>query len=172
MKRTLRRFFQLVLLAVCIASTVLLLRQFRDNAGGSEAYDAALEIALSQQTADVPASTEADAADDNAPTAERWVPAPITEEDPNLETMAAINLEALRQVNPDVIGWVMIPDTKINYPILQGTDNDYYLGHTWQGVKNSVGSIFMEYRNTPDFTDYNTILYGHNMNDGSMFANL
>ena len=102
----------------------------------------------------------------------RWVPAPVEEEDPHLDTLAETDLDALRQVNEDIIGWILIPDTVINYPLLQGEDNDYYLKHTWQGKKNVAGAIFMEYRNEPDYEDFNTILYGHNMNNGSMFASL
>ena len=89
-----------------------------------------------------------------------------------MEEMEKINLAALQEVNPDVIGWIRIPDSKIDYPLVRGADNDYYLNNTWDKKKSSVGSIFMEYRNAPDLMDYNTILYGHNMNDGSMFANI
>ena len=55
---------------------------------------------------------------------------------------------------------------------MQGEDNDFYLNHTWQKDPNSVGSIFLEYQNSADLTDYNTIVYGHNMNNGSMFHNV
>ena len=159
----LRNILRLTLLAVFLFSTGLLLQQLRDNAGGSRSYEEALAIA-SSGTKKEPAPSETEAA-------EEWIPEEVTG-DAHMEAMAQLDLAALRAANSDVIGWIRIPDTKIDYPIVQGDDNDFYLGHTWQREENSVGSIFMEHRNTPDFTDYNTILYGHNMNDGSMFANL
>lgn len=161
-----RNILRMILLAVFFVSTGLLLLQLRDNAGGTQSYDAALAIATSQtkEEAVPPAETEEAVRDE-------WVPAQITG-DEHLEAMKEIDIAALQAVNPDVLGWIRIPDSNIDYPIVQGEDNDFYLKHTWDGTDNSVGSVFMEHRNTPDFTDYNTILYGHNMNDGSMFANV
>ena len=83
-----------------------------------------------------------------------------------------MDLTALQEVNDDVLGWIRIPDTAIDYPLLQGTDNTHYLYHTWDQKSSSVGSIFLEHLNSPDFTDHNTIVYGHNLNDGAMFAEL
>ena len=71
-----------------------------------------------------------------------------------------------------MVGWVLIPGTKVNYPIVQGTDNEHYLKVTWDGKPYAMGSIVLECTNTPDMTQFHTILYGHNMNDGSMFAAL
>ena len=101
-----------------------------------------------------------------------WIPAPLEEEDPEIDNLASIDLNALREVNPDVIGWIRIPNSKINYPLMQGEDNTFYLEHTWEGNKNPYGSIFLESRNSPDMTDFNTIIYGHNMLNGSMFGGL
>lgn len=170
MKENTRKFLRLALLVVFVVSTVLLAGKFLDSAGGSGTYADALRIATSGEKKETK-----DSADTVQPTAQEgetvWVPAPV-EDDANMDTLAAIDLDALREVNPDVIGWILIPDSNINYPILQGEDNDFYLNHTWEGKKNSVGSIFLEHLNSPDFTDFNTIVYGHNMNDGSMFANV
>jgi len=101
-----------------------------------------------------------------------WVPAEVEEEDAHIRYLEAIDLAALRETNPDVLGWIFIPDTPIDHPLLQGEDNEYYLKRTWEGNRNIMGSIFLETENTPDFTDFNTIVYGHNMNDGSMFAEI
>lgn len=168
-----RKILRLLLLAVFFVSTSLLLLQLRDNAGGGQSYDAALALATSGTRAQaVAVKTEpAPSGQEEAVKEEQWIPAEITG-DEQMEAMAAIDLASLQEVNPDVIGWIRIPGTKVDYPLLQGQDNDYYLKHTWDGKENSVGSIFMEHRNSPDFTDFNTILYGHNMNDGSMFANI
>ena len=67
---------------------------------------------------------------------------------------------------------IEIPGTTISYPLMHRDDNAYYLNHTFSGKINSAGSIFMETLNSPDFTDLHTIIYGHNMKNGSMFAGL
>lgn len=93
-------------------------------------------------------------------------------EDPAAEELAGIDLAALQEVNPDVLGWICIPGTELSYPLLQGDDNDFYLEHTWEKEPNSGGAIYMDIRCAPNFTCFNTILYGHRMRDGSMFATL
>lgn len=159
-----------MLAVVFVISTALLLCQFGDNAGGEDAYGDALAIAsgTGSREEQEPAITEAT---EPVILETIWVPAAV-EDDPMMEEMAAIDLAALREVNEDVVGWIRIPNTKIDYPMMQGEDNDYYLKHTWDRRRNSVGSIFLEHLSSPDLTDYNTIVYGHNMNDGSMFAGL
>lgn len=94
-------------------------------------------------------------------------PAPI---DPNLDLLEDVDLEALREVNEDVLAWIAIPDTILSYPIVQCGDNQYYLNRTWQDKRSSVGAIFMECRCSPDFSNFNTIIYGHRMNNESMFG--
>ena len=73
---------------------------------------------------------------------------------------------------PDVVAWIVLDNTVINYPVVQGDDNVFYLTHLPNGEKHTMGSIFMDYRNAPDFSDKNTIIYGHNMASGDMFAAL
>lgn len=74
--------------------------------------------------------------------------------------------------NPDIIGWIFCPDTTINYPVMQSKDNDYYLRRMADKKYNIAGSIFMDYRNKGDFSDINTIIYGHNMKNGTMFSDI
>ncbi len=74
--------------------------------------------------------------------------------------------------NPEVFGWIWIPNTKINYPMVQGADNEYYLKHTVDHRRNSSGAIFLDYRNSQDFSDPNTVIHGHHMRNGSMFGGL
>ena len=83
-----------------------------------------------------------------------------------------IDFAALSAVNADIVGWLYLESCDINYPIVQGADNEYYLYRTFEKQSNSCGSIFMDNRNLPDFYDYNTFLYGHNMKNGSMFGKL
>ena len=83
-----------------------------------------------------------------------------------------VDFEGLKKVNPDVIAWIQIPALDISYPVVQGNDNYYYLHHMFDGQANKNGSIFVDYHNQPDFTDSNTIVYGHNMKNGNMFGTL
>lgn len=81
-----------------------------------------------------------------------------------------VDFAALHEMNPDVVAWIYIEDTAISYPIVQGTDNKKYVNQMVDGRYNAAGSIFMDYRNDSDFSDRNTVIYGHNMKNGSMFA--
>lgn len=81
-----------------------------------------------------------------------------------------VDFDGLKKINPDVIAWIQIPALNISYPVVQGKDNYYYLHHMFDGQENKNGSIFVDYHNQPDFTDSNTIVYGHNMKNGSMFG--
>lgn len=83
-----------------------------------------------------------------------------------------VDFEGLMAKNPDVAAWIHIPALNISYPVVQGKDNDYYLHHMFNREANINGSIFIDFHNQSDFTDSNTIVYGHNMRDGSMFGTL
>lgn len=81
--------------------------------------------------------------------------------------------DLITNTNADIYAWIYIPDTKIDYPVVQHpTDNSYYLNYNLDGSKGYPGCIYTEDYNTKDFTDPNTVLYGHNMINGSMFAGL
>ena len=92
-------------------------------------------------------------------------------EDPSV-VLPTVDFDALRETGPDIIGWLTLPDTAINYPVTQTDDNEYYLHHLYDGTYNKTGCLFADYENQEDFSDRNTIIYGHNMRDGSMFATL
>ncbi len=85
-----------------------------------------------------------------------------------------IDFDELQEINPDIYAWIEIPDTNINYPILQypGEDQSYYLTHTMYGEEYRYGSIYTEKINSKDFSDPNTLIYGHNTSDRSMFQNI
>lgn len=85
-----------------------------------------------------------------------------------------IDFEGLQKENPEIYAWIRVPDTKIDYPILQheGEDQSYYLTRDIHGKSTQAGSIYTEYYNNKHFHDPNTIIYGHNMKNGSMFHNL
>ncbi len=83
-----------------------------------------------------------------------------------------VDFQKLISINEDVVGWISIPELDLEYPITQGEDNEYYLHHAYNREASFAGSIFMDYRNMENFQDQNTILYGHNMLNGSMFGSL
>ena len=85
-----------------------------------------------------------------------------------------VDFDELKKINPDTVGWIRFyPEPhQIDYPIVQGTDNSLYLNKTFSANENTVGAIFMNKDNTPDFSDRNTIIFGHRMNDDSMFHDL
>ena len=83
-----------------------------------------------------------------------------------------VDFETLQAINPDIIAWIYIEGTAINYPVVQGEDNSYYLKHLADGSYNGSGAIFMDYRNDSDFSDTHTIIYGHHMKNGTMFSGL
>lgn len=93
-------------------------------------------------------------------------------EDTNDPVKRVIDFKYLQNINPDVIGWLYIPDTKIDEPILKGKDNDQYLYTDIYKKYNKAGSIFIDEINNGDFKDDNTIIYGHNMKNGSRFHDL
>ena len=88
------------------------------------------------------------------------------------DALPQVDFAALQAINPDIVGWILIEGTNINYPVVQGSDNQYYLRHLFTGEYNASGCIFLDSRNTPDFTDQHSILYGHHMDNGTMFNGL
>lgn len=163
-----------VICALCLGRTALQLVQYRQ---GDETYAQAEELAGLPDLTALPAADVTDgsgeasgsASTDGAGEAPEEVP---VWQDPYAQALKDMDFSALRQQNPDVLGWILIPGTRVSYPVVQGTDNSYYLDHTWRGGKNSVGAIFMECRNSSDLSDFNTIIYGHRMNNRSMFGTL
>ena len=84
-----------------------------------------------------------------------------------------IDFDSLTAQYPDIYAWIRIPGTKVDYPIVQREgDNGYYLNHTIDGKKKTEGAIYTEDYNSKDFEDANTVIYGHNMKNGSMFKTL
>lgn len=86
-----------------------------------------------------------------------------------------VDWDALLKANGDTVAWLYMPNTGINYPVVKGEDNDYYLTHDFDGDAGwlaNYGSVFMDYRNNPDWSDQAYFFYGHHMNDGSMFSDV
>lgn len=87
------------------------------------------------------------------------------------ENKIIIDWDGLLAVSPNVVGWIVMENNEhVDYPIMQSTDNDYYLNHTWDDETSVGGSIFLSSENKSNFTDQNSILYGHRMRNRSMFG--
>jgi len=101
---------------------------------------------------------------------------PMAQPEPPAEVLPqvsfSVDFEALRAVNPHIVGWIRDSSGTIDYPVVRGENNTYYLDHLFDGTRNRNGTIFADVRNSPGFIDRNTFLYGHNMQNGAMFAGL
>jgi len=91
---------------------------------------------------------------------------------PDSTAWPQVDFDALKAINDDVVAWIYLDGTQVNYPVVLGPDNEYYLNRLYNGKGNGAGSIFMDFRNNGKFTDRNSILYGHRMNNGTMFADI
>ncbi|MBP9675416.1 MAG: class B sortase [Anaerolineaceae bacterium] len=152
------RGLMLLCLIGMLAAGVILIRNNKEYSQGNAAYDQ-VRSAYKSTSEDGEIFEEGDpyAALPNLPPI---IPGSIMDFSPLIE------------INADTVGWLIAEDTAIDYPLVQASDNVYYLTHLFNKDTNKLGSLFMDYRNQRDFTDRTTIIYGHNMLDNSMFASL
>lgn len=144
-------------LLIVVGVSKFIFRQ-TDETQASQSSDAEL-----QQTEPATVEKVTDASQDSETVTESAEP----------EEEIPIDFEELWETNPDVYAWIVIPGTDINYPILQHpTDDSYYLNHNLDGSTGRPACIYTESLNSKDFTDNNTVIYGHNMRNGTMFAQL
>ncbi len=157
-------------LAVFCFSAYKLIGIYLDYKTGTEEYKDLQQYTTEiTKTPETPAPTKtADASAESEPAA---TPEPETPDYPT-EPPLSVDFDALKAINPDVKGWLYIEALDISYPVVQGPDNDAYLHTTYEGTSNFAGSIFLDYQNQGDFSDGNTIVYGHNMKNLSMFGKL
>lgn len=117
---------------------------------------------------------EGDPADDTAPAdTPDTLPAQVDTIyiDQNIQPVR-VDWDGAKSVNSEIVAQIYCEGTQINYPVVQHTDNDYYLNHNVKGQLAECGAIFMGCANIPDFSDQNTVIHGHHMQDGSMFGSL
>lgn len=154
----------LIILVVILAGGVLfaggklgsiLLNYHRDRSAYNDLADAALAGLAEPDVTSEPGAT----------------PAP-EEETPQSEVPISVDWDYLHSINTDIVGWLYCPNTIINYPIMQTTDNDYYLHRSYDRQPNTAGALFADYNAAIGITYSNFIVYGHNMKDGSMFATI
>ena len=154
--RTLYYVILLILLGVLVFSAVKIISYFKQQADASRQQQTLEE----QYTTPVKDDNDPDNTGDNSDTVE-----------PDPESIT-VDFDKLIADYPDVVGYIYCANTKIKYVIQHGKGNDYYLVHDSQGNTNNNGSIFIEELNSGSFSDGNTIIYGHNMKTGMMFAGL
>ena len=93
--------------------------------------------------------------------------------DDTKEETFSVDFEKLLEMNSDVVGWIRFDEpSELNYPVVQGRDNEEYLKRTFEANTNKLGTLFVDVNNPGDFSGRNTFIYGHNMKNGSMFAQL
>ena len=146
----------MILLGVLVFSAVKIISYFKQQADASRQQQTLEE----QYTTPVKDDNDPDNTGDNSDTVE-----------PDPESIT-VDFDKLIADYPDVVGYIYCANTKIKYVIQHGKGNDYYLVHDSQGNTNNNGSIFIEELNSGSFSDGNTIIYGHNMKTGMMFAGL
>ena len=83
-----------------------------------------------------------------------------------------VDFNKLKEQNNETIAWLKVNNTNVEYPVVKGANNSFYLNHSFDKSNNSAGWIFADYRNKFDNTDKNIVIYGHNMRDGSMFGSM
>lgn len=175
----------MVLLAILLAvSVVMMVRSRVESHNQIAATDEAIKLAgvpdldaIAMPTAAPSPETSAGPSDAPRASAEPSgvsIPSLTPEERENayIDALGAIRIDALQTVNKDVTGWLVIPGTRVSYPMVRGADNEYYLNHNWKREKNAAGAVFVDSRIDDPLNGFNTIIYGHNMNDGQMFAAL
>lgn len=177
-----RRCLMLVLLIVFVVSGTKLIKNLIDYKRGSDIYGEIADSIFSGNLGGesllkrLPKPTPSPKLPDYYTALEGGDSVGDTAVDPEynmkFEQMKA-NLNFLKKINPDIYGYIHIEGTRISFPIVQGEDNEYYLNHAYNNEYVVVGSIYVDYRADRNIeNNRNTVLYGHNMQDGNMFNNV
>lgn len=155
------KLIMLLLAAVMIVSGGFTLKGWIEQQRARQEYERLAELA--RETTQAPETeTEIETLGEEP---EETVP----EEEPYV---SPIQFGELMKENPDTVGWLRIEGTNMDYPIVQGEDNDFYLNHDFYGKESVGGSVYLDYESQGDFVGRNQILYGHNMKNGSMFRDV
>ncbi len=164
----------IILVALCViaVSGFQLFRIFQDYSRSNNEYESIQNEFTTEEV--TPAAESKAEPTPSVPAAS--VPETSEEKKPvyeDAEPPLAVDWESLRSINPDIVGWIYVDaEPSISYPILKGRDNDQYLHTTFRNESRYAGSIFMDFQNSGDWSDPNTLVYGHNMRNGSMFGRL
>lgn len=158
-KKLIHNSIMLVLILMVIVSGVGVVNRYLQDKRAEEEYRRLAELARETTEATTEAPTEA-------------LTEPQETEPETEAYISPIDFEALSEVNPDVIGWIRIPDTNVDYPIVQTDDNDKYLHTSFEGEESIAGTVYLDFESDSDMMGFNNILYGHNMKNGSMFKDI
>ena len=151
-----KEYFLLVILSVILlAAGVWIYQIISEYQKAEREYEQLQEYVKVEKNTRDPENTKPNVAEDD-------------KEGEKQEETVTVDFASLQAINPDIVAWLRIPGV-LEYPVVRGKDNSYYLNHTVQKTYNIAGSIFLDYRNERDFSDSKNIIYGHNMKDGSMF---
>ena len=156
MKRALTTLLLILCTLLFLFACCQLFRTYREYEDGTTTYEELDDV----YTTVLPTSIEPQLPESDEP--------PIVQETAPI----TVDFESLSAQYPDVVAWIYCPDTIIDYPIMQAENNDKYLRSLPDGTWNIAGTLFMDYRNAKDFSDSNSIIYGHNMKNDSMFGTL
>lgn len=160
MRKAFAVFFPALLAAVCIGAAVFF---------GLRIYDTCRQDAESERAYGEMAQYVVPCKEPGK-TAVPETPAPDGGKPEDAPRILNIDFSALKEASPDLVGWLYCPDTVISYPLVQGKDNSYYLSHLADGSENRNGCLFMDCENRRNMSDENTLVYGHHMASGKMFA--
>ena len=149
-----RKVLIIILLLAAFSSGVLVLMDFLARLQAEREYEKLAEMV---QTSEEETKEELQT-EETEPEAEEY--------------QSPIDFAMLKSINSDTVGWIQVPDTPIDYPIVQAEDNDRYLHTDFEGNESVGGAIFLDFESDPDLKGYNNILYGHHMKNGSMFKAL
>ena len=179
MKKSIRISLIAVFLIVFLVSGGMVIKKLTEYREGEQTYDDVEKLAglESLENIDTQSDLPEEEPEDNEDVPEdkdikkeekKTNPLPKV----SIDNLKNLNLDALQKVNKDVMGWIIIPGADISYPLLDGDDNSYYLNRTWDKKWNTMGSIFLEAKCSNKLSEFNTIIYGHNMKNTTMFSNL
>lgn len=140
---------------------------------GAQRKQASRQTAMEYVTPTAPAQPSPETEPDTEIPAPSETTVPETTAETQPPRFPTVDFEGLREKNPDVVAWIQIPALEgLNYPVVIGEDNAYYVNHNWENQESEEGAIFLDFRNSSDFSQPHNILYGHCMKDGTMFQPL
>lgn len=166
-KKIFIRVSTLILAIVVIFSGVMSIKTLINKRQAKQQYEALQELAKIMEeekplVTEIPDQVEPENIDEKVDVYE------LVSEYPKLE----LDYPALEEINSDMVGWIYLPALELSYPVVHYKDNAYYLEHSFEKVSSILGCIFIDYESPEDWTDFNTLIFGHNMRDLSMFGAL